>query len=400
MTMRKAIVLATDKNYLEKVLVTIKSISVYNRDVDFYLLHQGDVPIEWIRSVDNHLSRLGSSLKNAYVSDTSINSFRTYLTSSTWLRLFTAEIVKEDRAIYLDSDLVVNGSLDSLFEMNLGDAYVAAVKDPNRNEDGNFNAGVLVLNLAQWRKENVTEKLFKTAQEKHAEVRNGDQSILNLVCAGRWLALDKGFNYQTYDAVSRYEHRAYLYKDIGDWTPTIIHFLTTDKPWNGHSVARFRELWWYYFHLEFSQIDGKRETPVTFREAIGIFSRFKKNTFILTNSDQLEHIEYLVEHLPQIQFHVAAYTLVSARLTNLMNFDNVRIYPEIIGARIDKLLDYCDFYLDINHFDELYQITDRAKKAGKKVLAFDNTVHQPDNASEIISHETPQLMVEAILKNA
>lgn len=315
------------------------------------------------------------------------------------MRLFAAEIIKEDRALYLDSDLVVNGSLNSLFEMDLGDAYVAAVEDPNKNEAGNFNAGVLVLNLQQWRKENVTEKLFQTAQEKHTEVRNADQSILNLVCANRWLALDKGFNYQTYDAVSRYDHRAYLYKDIGDWTPTIIHFLTTDKPWNGHSVARFRELWWYYFHLEFSQIDGKRETPVTFREAIGIFSRFKKNTFILTNSDQLEHIEYLVDNLPHIQFHIAAYTLVSARLKNLMNFDNVRLYPEIIPARIDKLLDFCDVYLDINRYDELYQITERAKKAGKKVLAFDNTVHQPENAGEIISHETPQAMVEAILKN-
>ena len=394
--MRKAIVLATDKNYLDKVLVTIKSISVYNRDIDFYLLHQGDVPIEWIRSVDNHLSRLGSRLKNAYISDTSINSFRTFLTASTWLRLFTAQIVKEDRAIYLDSDLVVNGSLDFLFEMDLGDSYVAAVEDPNKNEAGNFNAGVLVLNLNQWRKEDVTGKLFRTAQEKHAEVRNGDQSILNLVCAGRWLALDKSFNYQTYDAVRRYDHRAYLYKDIGDWTPTVIHFLTTDKPWNSHSVARFRELWWYYSHLEFSKIDGLRKEPVTFREAIEIFSRFKKNIFILTNSDQLEHIEYLVESLPHVQFHIAAYTQVSVRLKNLMNFDNVRVYPEIIDARVDKLLAYCDIYLDINRYNEMYQITSRAKEAGKIVLAFDNTVHNPENVQKIISHETPEVMVATI----
>ncbi|WP_105128532.1 glycosyltransferase family 8 protein [Streptococcus suis] len=396
--MGKAIVLATDTNYLEKVLVTIKSISVYNRDIDFYLLHQGDVPIEWIRSVNKHLSKLGSKLKNAYISDTAINSYESRLAVSSWLRFFIADIVKEDRAIYLDSDLVVNGSLDYLFEMNLEDAYLAAVRDPSKDEHGGFNAGVMVLNLVQWRKENVTEKLFQTAQEKHTQVRNGDQSILNLVCSGRWLALDKGFNYQTYDNPSRYEKFSYLYEDIGDWTPTIVHFLTSDKPWNSHSVARFRELWWYYSHLEFSQINGCRRDPITFREAMEALSDFEKNAFILTNSDRLEHVKYLAEALPHIQFHIAAYTQVSANLKNLMNMDNIRVYPEIIDARIDKLLDYCDFYLDINHFDELYQITDRAKKAGKKVLAFDNTVHQPNNASEIISHETPQLMVEAINK--
>ncbi len=116
----------------------------------------------------------------------------------------------------------------------------------------------------------------------------------------------------------------------------------------------------------------------------------------MTNSDRLEHIDYLVESLPHVQFHIAAYTLVSPRLKSLMNFDNVRVYPEIIDARVDKLLAYCDIYLDINHNIEQYNITERAKKAGKKVLAFDNTVHQPENAQEIISHETPQMMVESI----
>ncbi len=274
--MRKTIVLATDTNYLDKALVTIKSISVYNRDIDFYLLHQGDVPIEWIRSINKHLSKVGSRLKNAYISDTSINSYTTFLTAGAWLRFFIADIVKEDRAIYLDSDLIINGSLNDLFEMDLGDAYVAAVEDPYKDEEGNFNSGVMVLNLVQWRKENVTEQLFKTAEEKHAQVRNGDQSILNLVCEGRWLALDKDFNFQTYDLISRYDHSAYLFKDIGDKVPTIVHFLTKDKPWKEHSIARFRELWWFYFHLEFSQIDGYRETPPTFRDAVEVFSDFEK----------------------------------------------------------------------------------------------------------------------------
>ncbi|HFU3947344.1 TPA: hypothetical protein ACGPAJ_002014 [Streptococcus suis] len=76
--MRKAIVLATDKNYLEKALVTIKSISVYNRDIDFYLFHQGDVPVEWVRTVNKHLAHLGSSLKHVFISDETVNTFHSF----------------------------------------------------------------------------------------------------------------------------------------------------------------------------------------------------------------------------------------------------------------------------------------------------------------------------------
>lgn len=391
--MRKAIVLATDKNYLEKTLVTIKSISVYNRDIDFYIFHQGDVPVEWIRVVNKRLVHLGSSLKHIFISDERVNAFHSFLPSSSWLRLFIPQYVAESKALYLDSDIIVNGSLDALFAIDLEDKMLAAVEDPNMNEAGNFNSGVLLLNLDLWRRKGLTNILLKVAAIKSSSVRNGDQSILNLVTGNQWIPLDKQYNYQTYDVVSRYEHRAYLYEDIGSWTPLIIHFLTADKPWNEYSVARFRELWWYYASLEFSSLDGRRSQVVSFEEALDALTGPSKHAFLLTETDQLEHIDYLVSNLPDIQFHIAAYTMVSSRLKSLMNYDNVQVYPEIIDARVDKLLDYCDIYLDINHYSEVKGIVSKAREKGKLILAFENTVHHPELASEIFSSQHPEKLL-------
>lgn len=391
--MRKAIVLATDKNYLEKALVTIKSISVYNRDIDFYLFHQGDVPIEWVRLVNRQLQHLGSNLKSVYIADESVNSLQSFLPSSSWLRFFIPQFVAEQKALYLDSDIIVNGPLDTLFELDLEDMFLAAVEDPNKNEAGNFNSGVMLLNLELWRRNELTQTLLKVAMQKFSSVRNGDQSILNLVAENKWIALDKRYNYQTYDVVSRYDHRAYLYENIGDWTPTIVHFLTSDKPWNDYSVARFRELWWYYSSLDLNSLDGRRQETVGFKEAMDGMTIYKKHAFILTESDQLEQIDYIITHLPEVQFHIAAYTMVSPKLKSLMNYDNVHVYPEIIDARVDKLLNYCDCYLDINHYAEVYDIVSKAKERGKSVVAFENTAHRSKLASAIFLPEHPERLV-------
>ncbi len=392
--MRKTIVLATDKNYLDKALVTIKSVSVYNRDVDFYLFHQGEVPTEWIRTVNYQLKQLGSTLKNVIISNRQIERFQTFLTASSWLRLFIPEFVLSDKVLYLDSDVIVNTNLDDLFALDLKEDYIAAVQDPNKNESGNFNSGVMLINASLWREQGLTDKLLRTAEAMHHLVRNGDQSILNIVCDQKWLALDKTYNYQTYDVVSRYEHRAYLYEDLKDAVPRIVHFLTSDKPWNSYSVARFRELWWYYFQLEFSQMDEQRQKPVSYEEAMATVVYSDKNIFILTETDQLEQIGFLIESLPDYQFHIAAYTMVSEKLSILASYDNVLIYPEIIDARVEKLLKYCDIYLDINHYAEVRDIVSRAHQLNKVILAFDTTAHHPQLANQIISSHEPEKMVD------
>ena len=49
--------------------------------------------------------------------------------------------------------------------------------------------------------------------------------------------------------------------------------------------------------------------------------------YTLTNSYLLEQIEYLVQHLPEVHFEIAAYTYMAVELLRLSQYPNVSLYP-------------------------------------------------------------------------
>lgn len=53
----------------------------------------------------------------------------------------------------------------------------------------------------------------------------------------------------------------------------------------------------------------------------------RKEAFIITESDQLEYIEQLINDFPEITFHIAASTIMSDKLTRLDINNNVELYP-------------------------------------------------------------------------
>lgn len=96
---------------------------------------------------------------------------------------------------------------------------------------------------------------------------------------------------------------------------------------------------------------------------------------ILTASDRIEGLEYLIDELPDMMFHIAAHTQVSDKLHRLAELDNVKIYPQISVQDLNMLWSTCDFYLDINHYREIYDAVDAAHMRNMLIMGFDNTVH-------------------------
>ncbi len=112
------------------------------------------------------------------------------------------------------------------------------------------------------------------------------------------------------------------------------------------------------------------EIPEQYRENHG-----RGEAMILTASDRVEQIEYLISVLPEMRFHIAAHTQVSDKLRKLEESGNVRVYPQISRQDLDMLWDTCDFYLDINHYYEIYDAVNAAHTRNQIILGFDNTVH-------------------------
>lgn len=108
-------------------------------------------------------------------------------------------------------------------------------------------------------------------------------------------------------------------------------------------------------------------------------SKFGKGeAFIITETDQLENIEQLINDFPEITFHIAASTIMSDKLTKLDINNNVELYPCITEPKRKELFEKCDIYMDINHSRELYNAVNQALINNMLILAFDNTVHSKE----------------------
>ena len=104
----------------------------------------------------------------------------------------------------------------------------------------------------------------------------------------------------------------------------------------------------------------------------------KKEALTITESDQLEYIEQLINDFPEITFHIAASTIMSDKLTRLDINNNVELYPCITEQKRKELFERCDIYLDINHYRELYNAVNEAMVNNMIILAFDNTAHSKE----------------------
>ena len=123
----------------------------------------------------------------------------------------------------------------------------------------------------------------------------------------------------------------------------------------------------------------------------------RKNTvrgdaLILTVSDQIEQLEYILENLPDICFHIAAPVQFSEKIRVLESKYNVRLVTVTTDQQIDFLVNMCDFLLDINHFQEVDAIVSKFVQAEKPVFAFDNTVHG-NQGQEVFLSSTPDKLV-------
>ena len=126
----------------------------------------------------------------------------------------------------------------------------------------------------------------------------------------------------------------------------------------------------------------------------------RKNTvrgdaLILTVSDQIEQLEYILENLPDICFHIAAPVQFSEKIRVLESKYNVRLVTVTTDQQIDFLVNMCDFLLDINHFQEVNTIVSRFLQVEKPAFAFDNTVHG-NQGQEVFLSSAPDKLVSRV----
>ncbi|WP_044292847.1 glycosyltransferase family 8 protein [Robinsoniella peoriensis] len=173
-------------------------------------------------------------------------------------RLFLLEYIplRINRVLYLDSDTIVEGPLDELWSIDLTGYYLAGVDDCLSSkyrkivglcDEGTYcNAGMLLINLNEWRESRITPIFINKIQECNGYFVFNEQSILNSIFAGKIKILPQKYNMNSLYYVFDYEELLMLrrpysfsYDKIEYYNariyPVITHytglFCVNSRPW-------------------------------------------------------------------------------------------------------------------------------------------------------------------------
>ncbi len=175
---------------------------------------------------------------------------RDYYSKTTYYRMFIAEMFPEyDKAIYIDSDTIVQGDISKMYATDIRGAYVGACHEQamvQTDEYGTyaekvvgvsrhnfFNAGVLLINCDMFRIRFVLDKFI---QYLHAYdfVVTQDEDYLNLICKDHVHWLDQRWNTEVFGEIPYPIEEAY-----------VIHYIMVNKPWH-YRDCRFGDIFWKY----------------------------------------------------------------------------------------------------------------------------------------------------------
>lgn len=395
-------VLAGDNAYTPYIETTIKSILYHHMNCKIYILND-DILQEWFIKMNTLAEPLHSKIIDVKLVDEHIEweSGVSHINKMGYARYFIPKYIKESKVLYVDSDIIINANLSHVFNFNLDNMYMAAVYDIHTlqffGDLAEYNSGFLLINNDLWKSDKLhqilsetTESVLKAINNKSWERPfNGDQTIINIVCKERVLTLPLEYNYQI--GMEKFALNEKWSNFTVIESPKVIHYVTEMKPWNSSRQFRLKEVWWDYNNLEVSDI-----VSVNYKTIPKIKNKVLKKCFTLTNSQDIEGIEYLAKSCPDCIFNIAAYSYFGSKAFKLQKYQNIRLYPNIFQYEIDNLIEDCDLYLNINHGGVVGDILDKVVGKGKKILSFTNTVF--DCSKEIVFDiDYPEKMSEYIL---
>lgn len=170
----------------------------------------------------------------------SFNVMLAHLSVEACYRYLIADLKPEfDKAIYLDCDLVVLDDIKKLYDTDIKDFYAACgdeiLKVSHYKKLGlsrYFNSGVLLLNCALMRRDNITEQLFKKTAELSGKSKYLDQDVLNIVFSKKLKFFHMRWN--ATNPIFRKSANVKFLKKVAAQArdnPAIVHFSGPDKPW-------------------------------------------------------------------------------------------------------------------------------------------------------------------------
>lgn len=262
-----SVVYASDENFAPYTLVSIYSMFVNNENVPIhvYILNNGISEYNI-----NSIMKLLNNFPHNKISFISIDNLEDMLNLSdiqkeyfygisitAYARLFLGSLLPEhlEKVIYFDGDSLIVNSITELWDINLDDYWCAGVIDNVPfaykevigfdNDDKYINSGMLYINLAEWRKNNLEEKFLEYIVNNKDRFYSHDQGVINVFMKNHLLFVHPKFNYQSpfhgkdYDTTLKwfgvnYDFYSKEIMEEAGKNPVFIHFSggSIERPWS------------------------------------------------------------------------------------------------------------------------------------------------------------------------
>lgn len=174
-----------------------------------------------------------------------------WLGVSSSYRLKLPALLKEDKVLYLDSDLIAMNDISELYSYDVSDYYLGGVEDKSSHmmrtrvklKEGQtfINGGVQLMNLKKFREDNLEPIIFNKLKTCDYYT---DQDVINDICRDKILQLPLKYNLMILDMDGFYINRQEEYKQAVQ-SPAIIHY--TVKPWK--EDIPYRDCWYKYLKI-------------------------------------------------------------------------------------------------------------------------------------------------------
>lgn len=275
------VVFCTDNNYVMPCGITMTSLLENNKSENVIVhivgLNLSDDKKDILKGITDkynseiHFYKMDKSYLDRF--DFSMAGGK-HISVATYTSLFLSEIlpISLKKVLYLDCDVMIMDNLSGLWNTDIEKYSMAGVIDRPIFEPDTFkalkyedkypyiNAGMMLINLDFWRKNDIQAKLLNYAKDNFENITRYDQDVINGVLHESILLVPIRYNMHNFFFWRKCNAHQYQ-NEVKEALkkPAIIHFTTSMKPWlKGSSVHPLRKE-----YLKYKALSPWKNTPIT-----------------------------------------------------------------------------------------------------------------------------------------
>lgn len=255
------IVVVINEKYVAKLMVMLKSLFISNPNQEFCIcIFYAIISKKSMERLNRFFEVENQRCKFIQVDIKLFDSapiLDSDMSKEAYFKLLIPEQLPEsiERVLYLDADIIVNGDINLLYHIDLGEKSFAAVRDFNMDRDcvyklslmeekyTYFNSGVLLFDLKKFRKIYSLKEALEYIQKNGHKFRFHDQEVLNALFHKQVKIIDEKFNFVTLYK-DRWDPILYRFRDKLDEIIIIHYAAGNNKPWKPEYCGKFLEQYW------------------------------------------------------------------------------------------------------------------------------------------------------------